>query len=156
MKYRAFTYPVPCDGDLSELNSFLSSHRVLTVHDEIVKTGTGACLVFVVEYLDSVSGKGSSRGEPKVDYRKELSDEQFMVFSRLRDLRKELAEREGTPVYNIFTNAQLAEMVKKKVNSKTALAEISGVGEARIEKYGESVLGVCREFFADGAGEPGL
>jgi len=50
------------------------------------------------------------------------------------------------PVYQVFTNAQLAEIVQKKVSSKTALADIGGVGEARIEKYAEPMLAVCREF----------
>ena len=31
MKYRVFTYPVPCDEAVSELNGFLSSHRILRV-----------------------------------------------------------------------------------------------------------------------------
>jgi hypothetical protein len=31
-------------------------------------------------------------------------------------------------------------MVLKKVNSKTGLKEIEGVGDARVEKYGESLL----------------
>lgn len=149
MKYRVFTYPVPCDETLPELNSFLSAHRILNVRDEIVQVGSGANLVFVVEYLDPVAGKGPGGGDPKVDYRKELSEEEFMVFSRLRDVRKELADQEATPVYNIFTNAQLAEMVKRKVYTKAGLSEIQGVGEARIEKYAEPVLVVCREFFAE-------
>jgi superfamily II DNA helicase RecQ len=51
-----------------------------------------------------------------------------------------VAEKEGVPVYVVFTNEQLAEMVKKKVSSKAALKEIEGVGEARVEKYGDAVL----------------
>jgi hypothetical protein len=31
MKYHVFTYPVPCDEAVPELNSFLSSHRILRV-----------------------------------------------------------------------------------------------------------------------------
>lgn len=40
MKYRVFTYPVPCDEALAELNSFLSSHRILRVRDELVVKGS--------------------------------------------------------------------------------------------------------------------
>ena len=39
MKYRVFTYPVPCDEAVAELNGFLSSHRILRVRDEIVLKG---------------------------------------------------------------------------------------------------------------------
>ena len=40
MKYRIFTYPVPCDETVAELNGFLSSHRILRVRDEIVLKGS--------------------------------------------------------------------------------------------------------------------
>ena len=50
------------------------------------------------------------------------------------------AEKEGVPVYTIFTNEQLAQMVQKKVNSKVGLKEIEGVGDARVEKYGEALM----------------
>ncbi len=66
--------------------------------------------------------------------------EEFEVFSRLRDWRKAVAEKEGVPVYVVLTNEQLAQMVQKKVNTKTGLKEIEGVGDPRVEKYGESLL----------------
>lgn len=156
MRYRVFTYPVPCEEELAELNGFLSSHRILKVREEFVQQGSATCLVFVVEYLDSVPGRSSGGGrEPKVDYKKELSEEEFMVYSRLRDVRRELAEKEATPVYNVFTNAQLAEIVKKRVRTLSALEEIDGVGKGRVEKYGAAVLSVCSEFLKGDAGETG-
>ena len=69
-----------------------------------------------------------------------LKPEEFEVFSRLRDRRKAAAENEGVQVYVVLTNEQLAQMVQKKVNSKAGLKEIEGVGDARVEKYGESLL----------------
>jgi len=35
MEYRIFTYPVACDEAVAELNGFLSSLRMLRVHDEM-------------------------------------------------------------------------------------------------------------------------
>lgn len=69
-----------------------------------------------------------------------LKPEEFEVFSRLREWRKGMAEQEGVPVYVVFTNEQLAEMVKKRVSTKAGLKEIEGVGDARVEKYGAAVL----------------
>lgn len=145
MKYRVFTYPVPCDEAVAELNGFLSSHRILRVRDEVVMKGADPCLLFVVEYLDGPGGAKTSK-PPKVDYREELTDEEFAVFSALRDWRKARAEEEGVPVYTIFTNAQLAEIVKKKVGSLAELESIAGVGKARVEGYGEAVLKTCNDF----------
>ena len=48
------------------------------------------------------------------------------------------------PAYALFTNEQLAEMVQRRVRTLAALREIAGVGEARIEKYGEDFLDILR------------
>ena len=79
-------------------------------------------------------------GRPKVDYKEVLKPEEFEVFSRLREWRKGVAEKEGVPVYVVFSNEQLAQVVQKKVSSKAALKEIEGVGDSRVEKYGSAVL----------------
>ena len=81
----------------------------------------------------------------RVDYRDVLDEPEFAVFARLRALRKELAEGEGVPPYALFTNEQLAEMVQRRVVSVAALKEIAGIGEARVEKYGEAFLAVLKE-----------
>jgi superfamily II DNA helicase RecQ len=75
-----------------------------------------------------------------VDYREVLNPEQFEVFSKLRELRKQIAEKESIPVYAVFTNEQLAAMVQTQADSKTKLKAIEGVGDARIDKYGEEFL----------------
>jgi ribonuclease D len=75
-----------------------------------------------------------------VDYKEVLKPEEFEVFSRLRDWRKATADKEGVPVYVVLTNEQLAQMVQKKTNSKAGLKEIEGVGDARVEKYGDALL----------------
>lgn len=59
---------------------------------------------------------------------------QFLAFARLRALRKERAEAEGVPAYALFTNEQLADMVRRRVTSAAVLQDIPGIGEARVEK----------------------
>lgn len=55
-------------------------------------------------------------------------------------MRKEIAEREGIPVYTIFTNQQLADMVTARVSTSTEIGKIKGVGKSRIEKYAAEFL----------------
>lgn len=95
-----------------------------------------------VEYLDAdKDGNGASRrGRNKVDYKELLSAEEFTTFARLRDWRKEIAGQEAVPVYTIFTNEQLAEIVRRRITTKTGLKEIDGIGEARVSKYGSDVI----------------
>lgn len=73
-----------------------------------------------------------------------LSEPDFVVFAKLRALRKALAEKEGVPAYALFTNEQLAEMVQRRARTLTELREIDGVGEARVEKYGKDFLGILQ------------
>lgn len=77
-----------------------------------------------------------------------LSPENFAIFARLRDWRKETAAREAAQLYNVFMNDQLAAMVEKRITTKKGLMEIEGVGEARVEKYGDAVLAILKEEFA--------
>lgn len=76
----------------------------------------------------------------RVDYKTILSSDEFTVFSRLRELRKELAQTEAVPVYALFTNEQLAQMVQRRCHSKGELAQIEGIGESKIDKYAERIL----------------
>jgi len=98
------------------------------------------------------AGSGGDRGaRGKVYYKEVLSPDEFTVFAKLRDVRKEIAQPEAVPVYTIFTNEQLAEMVKIRTTAKGDLEKIAGLGDARIEKYGARMIGEakrCQEPFS--------
>jgi superfamily II DNA helicase RecQ len=139
-QYRTFFVPLTDDGEAQEaLNAFLRSRRVLAVERVFTSTGWAFC----VEWMEG--SKDASRNPPKVDYREVLTPEQFAVFSRLRNRRKELADRDGVQVYAVMTNEQLAEMVRMEVGTLEGLRKIDGVGQARSEKYGEALLAAMRE-----------
>jgi superfamily II DNA helicase RecQ len=88
------------------------------------------------------------RGRGK-DYKEILSPDDFAVFAKLRELRKEMAQAEAVPVYTIFTNEQLAQMVQDRCGSKADLEKVAGVGDARIEKYGPRFLGLLQDQWKD-------
>jgi superfamily II DNA helicase RecQ len=150
MAFKLFTLPIQ-NGEAAEdeLNTFLRSHTVLSVEQRWVDQGTRSFWSFCVDYLDpsATGGAGSRRSgrRPKVDYREVLNEEDFAVFSKLRDLRKEIAQAEGIPVYSVFNNKHLADMVQKKARTKADLEAIVGVGDARIEKYGARFLELLTE-----------
>jgi superfamily II DNA helicase RecQ len=73
-------------------------------------------------------------------YKAILPPEEFAVFSRLREVRKEMAQTEAVPVYTLFTNEQLAQMVQRRCQSRSDLAQIDGIGESKIDKYAERLL----------------
>jgi superfamily II DNA helicase RecQ len=142
MQLKLFIIPVKnIAAAEAEMNVFLRAQRVLAVKKEFVPDGENSFWTFCIEYLDGPFAGGGLAGKgPRVDYREILKPEEFELFSRLREWRKGVAEKEGVPVYTVLSNEQLAQIVQKKVNSKAGLKEIEGVGEARIEKYGEAVV----------------
>jgi len=59
------------------------------------------------------------------------------LFENLRDLRKELADAEGMPPYIIFHDSSLKAMATHFPRSLSDFRKIGGVGESKLEKYGE-------------------
>lgn len=150
MRFRLFQYPLPAEPELPDLNAFLAGRRVATVSHHVVSQASGSLLLFVVE---TVGGHGAeksaaSASSPKVDYRDVLNAEEFAVFSRLRTERRRVADAEGVPVYTVFTNAQLADMVTKRTTTAAALAGIDGVGSGRVDKYARQFLPILVEAFS--------
>lgn len=64
------------------------------------------------------------------------------LFEALKGWRRETASANGVPPYVIFHDATLAEMVRAKPNNLGALGRVSGIGEAKLKKYGAEVLAV--------------
>ena len=84
-----------------------------------------------------------------------LSSQDFAVYVKLREWRKKVADEEGVPVYTIFTNEQLAQIVENRVESKTDLSKIEGVGESRLAKYSVAVLEILAENKTESEAEAG-
>ena len=139
MPFQLFQYPLPADDrNLEDLNRFLAGQRVATVNHHVVNFPRGAMLVFVVETVGTEIGKTQRRG--RVDYRDVLDADDFEVFRKIRDVRKRLAQEEGVPIYAVFTNAQLASIAEARCRDTADLLAIEGIGQARVERYGEAIL----------------
>lgn len=142
MKYRFFTIPTLAPEQAQEeLNRFCSGHRIASVEKQFVANGDRSFWTICVSYIEQ-DNKLPAAGKGKVDYREVLDEKDFAVFVKLRTLRKTISEQEGVPAYALFTNEQLATMVRKRVATFTDLGAIDGVGKARLEKYGKAFLSV--------------
>ncbi|MGA2032877.1 MAG: HRDC domain-containing protein [Thermoguttaceae bacterium] len=147
MQFRLFSIPATGDAEAEEeLNRFLRSHRAVSVQKELVQGGQTAYWCFCIEYLLGSVPEGKGSGRQRVDYKEILSAEDFAIFVRLREARKELAAREAIPVYAVSTNEQLAEMAKSRAATLADLKKIDGFGDAKTEKYGETFLLAMREW----------
>lgn len=68
------------------------------------------------------------------------------LLAALKDLRKSLAMRQSIPAYVVFTDATLIDMCRLKPKTQEEFMEISGVGQAKSQRYGEVFLAVIAEF----------
>ncbi len=60
----------------------------------------------------------------------------------LKDKRTELAREQGVPPYLIFHDSTLLEFLNRRPTNLSQMANISGVGQAKLERYGEAFLQV--------------
>ncbi len=70
------------------------------------------------------------------------------LFECLRALRKRLADEHGLPPYVVFHDATLREMVERRPLTLNQFAELSGVGQAKLARYGERFVAAIGEFSA--------
>jgi ATP-dependent DNA helicase RecQ len=68
------------------------------------------------------------------------------LFDQLRALRKQFAEREKVPPFTIFHDATLRDMSRLLPRSERELLRVKGVGQSKLEKYGEDFLRCIVEF----------
>ncbi|MEM9388792.1 MAG: HRDC domain-containing protein [Pseudomonadota bacterium] len=142
MKFKFFFIPTHHTTSAEDqLNAFVSQHAITDVRREYSPRsdppGWSICITYEGA---SPSASDTRRSREEVDYRRVLSPEDFSVYYEARELRKQLAAEAGIPVYQVFTNKQLAEMVTGRVRSVTQLRDIAGVGAARVERYGEAFV----------------
>jgi len=93
--------------------------------------------------------------EPRTQVKKTRMDETSWasvdtgLFEILRRLRRQLAEQRDVPAYVLFSDATLRDMARMRPGSPSALLEIRGVGERKLEDFGQRFLDAiatyCRE-----------
>ncbi|MEO7431820.1 MAG: DNA helicase RecQ [Dokdonella sp.] len=74
----------------------------------------------------------------------DIAPEDASMWDALRDLRARLAKEQGVPAYVIFHDATLLAMLRERPQTLRALGAISGVGERKLERYGDSFIGTLR------------
>jgi ATP-dependent DNA helicase RecQ len=68
-----------------------------------------------------------------------------VLFDALRDWRRQEAGRQAVPPYVIFHDRTLLDIAQMKPSSLAALAKIGGVGQGKLDRYGEAVLALVKD-----------
>jgi len=91
---------------------------------------------------DAAAGRAS--GSAVLDVA-DLDSAAEALFQRLRAVRRALADAEHVPAYIVFSDAVLARMAAAHPTDEAGLLAISGVGPAKLARYGEAFLRALRE-----------
>lgn len=67
------------------------------------------------------------------------------IFEKLRQLRREIAIEENVPAYIVFSDATLKDMETKLPQTEEEFLQVSGVGQAKNEKYGQRFLAAIKD-----------
>jgi len=105
------------------------------------------------------SGSGSSRGSRGGSGAADLDAADVPLFETLRQWRAGIAKAQGVPAYVVFGDVTLRGIASSRPGSMGELAGISGVGQKKLDTYGQQVLdvvsGVAPEEAATRAAESG-
>ncbi len=121
-----------------------NDHNILRVTSTGWKVLRGETVVWLCEVTEEQERPKNKRIKKEEQIKESLSLEE-QLFESLRLLRLKIATEEGKPAYVIFTDKVLYEMAEKKPVSISQLAGISGVGEAKVAKYGKDFIALIRK-----------
>mgnify|MGYP001826709992 FL=1 len=111
--------------------------------------------------------RGLLRGEESIQLRRDAAkskgkkqtrttlpeDIDVTLWEALRDRRRELAEEQGVPPYVIFHDRTLQEMCGALPRSLAQFGRLTGVGERKLDKYGDAFIQVVERHLGDTAAE---
>ena len=130
------------------IQDFLKDKQVISIQEYFFKRHEVPYLTLVIQYSFGIQGfenrSGNFQPKQQQDWKQELSESDMGLFDLLRNWRLQRSKKEGVPPYILFSNAQLSKIVKARPQSETELGKIDGVGQAKIEKYGNEILEITK------------
>ena len=127
--------------------------RQLTQMGFLAKEGEYQVLRVTSEGMDALRNRTQIMGHIQEDERQsrkipEKLDYDQGLFAILRQKRKELADEAGVPPYVIFSDKTLVEMSAYYPQSLESILKMSGVGQAKLRRYGEVFLSQIKAYTA--------
>ena len=68
------------------------------------------------------------------------------LHSALRAWRSQKAQSLSQPAFCVFSNAELDRLVASCPHSTDALLRVQGFGKAKVQKFGEDIVRICKDF----------
>jgi superfamily II DNA helicase RecQ len=143
MPVRIITIPFEPHKEIfqdEDLMKFLLTKHVKDLHPEFFQMNGRAYWTVFVNYENVLSDNDANKKQDG------LNEGQKLLFTRLREWRKETAEKDGVPVYIIATNKQLMDIIHGTPRTLEMLRQIQGFGKKKVEKHGKEIIGIIDAF----------
>ena len=125
--------------------------RVVDGHFETLRFGAVGVAVMKGQQVINLA-RPAGTGTAKAERRRKaatpvgpMSFEEKQLFESLRALRKDLATERNVPPYVVFSDATLRELAKARPTTPEQMLEVKGIGNAKLEAFGEAFLAVLNE-----------
>ena len=110
-----------------------------------LRSRAGLTLEMRVDEVPPVSRKRGGQQDHAVGLLNVSANYDGRLFDELRALRRRLADEQGVPAYVVFNDATLRSLASVKPTDQAAMLRVSGVGPAKLERYGEAFLSAIRK-----------
>lgn len=98
------------------------------------------------ENVSGITGKRKAKNDRKSDI---LNSRGLELFEKLRELRKQIAKEEGVPPFVVFSDKTLLDMCIKTPKNAVDMLDVSGIGENKLERYGDRFIKLIQDFMQD-------
>ncbi|MDK8085710.1 DNA helicase RecQ [Lactobacillus paragasseri] len=134
------------------LINYLISHNYLQLTDSQYPVVHVTNLGWdVLDNKKRVTQKISKKIEKLSQTYNPIPKEENDLFVRLKEVRLDLAKKQGIPAFYIFSDKSLREMALQKPKTKAEFLNISGVGQAKLKSYGQIMLAAIKNYLKEDA-----
>lgn len=134
------------------LINYLISHNYLQLTDSQYPVVHVTNLEWdVLDNKKRVTQKISKKIEKLSQTYNQIPKEENDLFVRLKEVRLDLAKKQGIPAFYIFSDKSLREMALQKPKTQAEFLNISGVGQAKLKSYGQIMLAAIKNYLKEDA-----
>ena len=139
------TYGIMSDYTIKDIKDIIN----LLVADKYLGQSSGKYPVLELNQKSYQVLKGAKEVYRRVEKQQKKINSDSELFIILRELRKNLSNKENVPPYIIFHDSTLKEMCKFCPIDKSSMLKISGVGEIKFDKYGKKFIDKIEKYVED-------
>ncbi|MDD3840460.1 MAG: DNA helicase RecQ [Clostridia bacterium] len=136
------TYGIMKGYTLKEIKDMIN----MLIADDYIYAETGEYPVLKLRSKSLPVLKGKNKVLRRIAVKREDLQPEEELFQMLREVRRNLAQREKVPPYIIFSDSTLKEMSAYMPQDRHSLLDIRGVGEVKLERYGEYFLAAIKKY----------